>query len=362
MGISSHSPVGAPVPHLVIASTAVDAPMGAQVYEEALAQHAPIALGPEWQVDRLLVRSLRSGLDGTHRFPVARIARAPEVVRRAAGRLLYPRATVVHRTNLELPPAPGVEVLTLHDVIAWKYADEGSPVAAAATELRRAAAVVCVSRYTAQEAVAFLGISDPFVVPNGVDDRFFDSPPLDEECLSHLGIASPYVLASGGASERKNLGALAEAWPIVLAARPDLSLVMTGPPHPRRTELFARLPRTHLVGRVPDAVVPRLMASAASVVVPSREEGFGLPALEAMAVGTPVVAADTSSFPDVVGDGGLLVAPTPTGIAEGIIHATSDDPDVAARVRRGSARAKDFTWRKSAAGHAEVWRRVGASG
>ena len=89
---------------------------------------------------------------------------------------------------------------------------------------------------------------------------------------------------------------------------------MTGPSHPRRTELFGSLPRTHLVGRVADDLVPGLMACAAAVVVPSKEEGFGLPALEAMAVRTPLVAADTSSFPEVVGDGGLLVDPTPAGL------------------------------------------------
>ena len=122
---------------------------------------------------------MRSPLPGTHRVPAGRLGRAPEPVRRTAGRLLYPRASVVHRTNLELPPAPQPEVLTLHDITAWKYPDESPPVRAAVAELRRAAAVICVSTYTAQEAVAFLGIDDPVVVPNGVADRFFDAAALD---------------------------------------------------------------------------------------------------------------------------------------------------------------------------------------
>ena len=94
------------------------------------------------------------------------------------------------------------------------------------------------------------------------------------------------------------------------------------------------------------------------MVVPSLEEGFGLPALEGMAVGTCVVAADTSSLPEVVGDGGFLVPPTPNGLTDGLLHALSDDPEVAEVVRRGGARARQFTWRRCAEGHAEVWKRV----
>ena len=71
-----------------------------------------------------------------------------------AGHLLYPHNAIVHRMNLELPPGRR-EVVTLHDVIAWKYADESPPVKAAIAEIRRAAAVICVSHYTAQEAVSF---------------------------------------------------------------------------------------------------------------------------------------------------------------------------------------------------------------
>ena len=158
------------MPTLVIARTVVENPMGAQAYETAIAHHAPAALGPDWQVQHVVTRSMRSPLPGTHRIPAGRLGRAPEIVRRTAGRLLYPRASVVHRTNLELPPAPQPDVLTLHDITAWKYPDESPPVRAAVAELRRAAAVICVSTYTAQEAVAFLGIDDPVVVPNGVAD------------------------------------------------------------------------------------------------------------------------------------------------------------------------------------------------
>jgi glycosyltransferase involved in cell wall biosynthesis len=334
--------------------------MGAQVYEEAVAARAPRALGSDWQVDRLVARSLRSDLPGTHRLPLSRLGRAPAVVRRALGRVLYPRDAVVHRMGLELPPAAHRDVITLHDVIAWKFADESAPVAAAAEEARGAAAVICVSRFTAEEAVDLLGIEDPVVIPNGVDDRFFDALPLDAAARTRLGIHGEYVLASGGASARKNLAGLAGAWRLVAAARPDLTLVLSGPEHPTRTSLFHDLPRVRMVGRIDEALVPGLMAAASVLVVPSLYEGFGLPALEGLAVRTPVVAAETSSLPEVVGDAGTLVAPTPEGLADGVLHAASGHVDVLAAVERGAARARKFSWERCAAEHAEVWRRVAA--
>lgn len=332
--------------------------MGAQVYQEQVASRAPAALGPTWTVRRSVVRSLRSPLPGTARLPMGFLAGASERVRREAGRLLHPQDAVVHRMNLELPPSPYADVITLHDVVAWKYADESAPVRAAAAEARRAAAVICVSAFTASEAVDLLGIEDPYVVPNGVDARFFDAIPLSTQALAGLGISGPFVLTGGGASERKNLTGLAESWPLVQRARPELSLVLSGPPHPRRTALFAGLSGVHLVGNVDVAFVPGLMAAAEAVVVPSRYEGFGLPALEAMAVGVPLVAARTSSLPEVVGDAGILVEPDAHALAEGIVQATAGDPEVAVLVARGRARAAEFTWEVSTDRHADVWRAV----
>jgi glycosyltransferase involved in cell wall biosynthesis len=347
------------MPRLAIASIATAVPMGAQRYETEMAARARDALSDlgDWSVRRVMVRSLRSPLPGHRRMPMARVARASVRERRVAGRLLYPRADVVHRTALELPPA-AVDVVTLHDVVAWRFPDESSPVPAAAEELRRAAAIVCVSRFSADQAVELLGISPPHVVHNGVDPRYVDAAPLTEPELADLGIVGPYVLTVGGASKRKNLEGLAAAWPAIHAARPDVSLVLAGPEHPRRTQLFAGLPGARLLGRVADDVVPGLYAAAATVVVPSLYEGFGLPALEGMAAGVPVVAANTSSLPEVVGDGGVLVEPTTDGIVDGTLWALGGGSEVSALAARGRTRAAGFTWERSAHGHAEVWASV----
>lgn len=337
--------------------------MGAQVYQEQVAARAQAALDEagsgSWGVRRVIVRSLRSPLEGTRRLPLARVTRADPRVRRALGRLLYGGSDVTHRMNLELPPAPGADVVTLHDVVAWRFPDESDPVAAAPDELRRAAAVICVSAFTAQEAQDLLGLSDVHVIPNGVDERFFDAAPLSPGELAALGLPEHFVLHAGGAAQRKNLDALAAAWPLVRRERPELSLVLSGPPHRRRTDLFAGLEGTVLAGRLADDVMPRVLASARAVVVPSTYEGFGLPALEGMAARVPVVAAATSSLPEVVGDGGLLVAPDGPALVEGLLAATSGDAEVARMVERGRARAAGFTWERCVAAHARVWTSVG---
>lgn len=347
------------MPRLAIASIATAVPMGAQRYESEMAARARTALSDfgDWSVRRVMVRSLRSPLPGQRRMPMSRVARGSVRERRLVGRLLYPRADVVHRTALELPPAP-VDVVTLHDVVAWRFPDESDPVPAAAEELRRATAIVCVSQFSADQAVELLGIKPPHVVHNGVDPRYVDAPPLAERALAGLGIAGPYVLTVGGASKRKNLEGLAAAWPAIHAARPEVTLVLAGPEHPRRTQLFADLPGTRLLGRVDDAVVPGLYAAASAVVVPSLYEGFGLPALEGMAAGAPVVAANTSSLPEVVGDGGALVEPTTDGIVDGVLWALGGGAEVAEVAARGRSRAAEFTWERSARGHAEVWASV----
>lgn len=350
-------------PRLTLATIATEVPMGAQAYQQQVGIRAQAALtdaaSAVWDVRPLVFRSMRSPLAGDRRLPLGRVARASEASRRALGRVLYAGDTVTHRMSLELPPSPHADVITLHDVVAWRFSDESAPVAAAAAEARRAAAVICVSAFTASEAVDFLGVTDPQVVPNGVDPRYRDAEPLSPGTRVELGIDRPYLLHAGGAAQRKNLDALAAAWPRIHRERPELVLALAGPPHPRRTSLFSGLPAVRLLGRLADEHMPGLVAAAQAVVVPSLYEGFGLPVLEAMAAGVPVVAANTSSLPEVAGGAGILVEPTADGIVDGVLAATSADPAVAALVTAGRARAAEFTWERSAQGHARIWAALG---
>jgi glycosyltransferase involved in cell wall biosynthesis len=347
---------------LAIATAATGSPMGAQVYEAEVAARADSALaatGDPWRVQRVVARSLRSDLDGTLRLPIGMLERGGTGLRRTVGRAVYPRRALVHRMSLTLPPAPR-EVVTLHDVVAWRFPDEGLPIAAAAGELRAAAAVICVSEATAADAVEMFGLDNTRVVHLGVDARFRDPAPLDAAALRAHGIPGRYLLHAGGASRRKNLPALADAWQRIAARFPDVTLALSGPPHPHRTELFAPLPRVALLGRVDAVQVPGLIAGAEAVVVPSLHEGFGLPVLEAFAAGTVVVAAATSSLPEVAGGAAVLVEPTADDIADGIVAVLDGSADLDGLRARGRARAAEYTWERCALEHAAIWREAAA--
>jgi glycosyltransferase involved in cell wall biosynthesis len=345
-------------PTLTLATLAAGTPMGQQAYEERVAGLAPAVLGGAADVRRAVLRTLRSPLPGTARVPGWLLRSAPTSVRRAAGAVLYRGADVVHRMGLSLPPATVPEVVTVHDTVAWRYPDETPPEPWAAEETRRAAAVIAVSQYSADDAAELLGLDRVHVVHNGVGEEFFDVAPLGDAALAGLGVVGRFVLHAGGSTLRKNLEGLAAAWPLVRAAHPDVRLVLCGPPSERRERLFGHLPGVVLPGRVPDAVLPPLMAAASAVVVPSLHEGFGLPALEAMACRVPVVAAARAALPEVCGDAAWLVEPDGPAIAEGLVHVLDEGDGVAARVEAGRARAAGFTWERTGAGHAAVWRDV----
>ncbi len=344
---------------LSIATIATAVPMGAQAYQRQIVNRAAPAFrraapGPVI-VRELTIRSLRSTLAGNRRIPLAHVAKAGTRERRLIGRMLYGHDAVTHRMSLELPPSPHGDVVTLHDVVAWRFPDESAPVPSAIDELRRADAVICVSEFSAREASDLLGIRDVHVVHNGVDDRYFDAEPLGPMALRALGIDRAFVLHAGGAALRKNLDALAAAWPLIRRERPDLVLALAGPPHPHRTALFGGMPGVRMLGRLDDELMPGIVAAASALVVPSLYEGFGLPVLEGFAANVPVVAANTSSLPEVAGSSAILVEPDAAAIASGVIDATSGDSSLNSMVRAARARAAEFTWERCVTRHAKIW-------
>jgi len=209
---------------------------------------------------------------------------------------------------------------------------------------RRAVHVVTVSEFSRCELVALLG-ADPArtsVVPGGVDDRF--RPGVDPEPARRaLALGErPYVLTVGSRIARKNLAALSVAARRLAALGVDLVAAGGG-----RPQLRAERPTegVRAVGPVPDAHLPGLYAGARAFVLPSLYEGFGLPCLEAMASGVPVVAADRAALPETCGDAALLVDPgDPEAIAAALERAVADEPTRRRLVAAGRARAALRTW------------------
>jgi glycosyltransferase involved in cell wall biosynthesis len=333
---------------VVLAALAAADPMGQQLYESQLLAHLP-ATG--LRVRPCRVRSMRSTLPGDARAPLHAMTRLPAAVQYAAARFLYGPAALVHRCDLRLPAARR-EVVTVHDLAPLRFPDEGEIPPGAADSLRRARAVIAPSQFAADELREFFGV-EARVIHNGLDPAVWDDVPAG--VLDGLELPSRFVLHSGGVTQRKNLSGLADAWNLVAARHPDVSLVLCGSSNSRRTALFADLPRVRLLGKVARRVHLALMSAASLVVVPSTYEGFGFPALEAMARGTAVVAANRASLPEICGDAALLCEPAGDGLADALSTLLADDERRAALAARGPVQAKPFTWERNARAHADIY-------
>jgi glycosyltransferase involved in cell wall biosynthesis len=204
-----------------------------------------------------------------------------------------------------------------------------------------------------------------FVVPHGVDhDRFRpDDAGLDAEIRHRLGVRTPYLLFVGTIEPRKAVPVLLAAFDRVAPDRPALSLVLAGRPGwgvadvDRSLAQLRSRDRVVRLGYVPDEAVPALLRGAAAAVYPAIEEGFGLPALEAMACGTPLVTTAGTAMAELANDAAALVAPGDVDqLTEAIVEVLDGGAVVEGRVRRGLLAAGEYTWSASAVGHIRAYR------
>ena len=269
---------------------------------------------------------------------------------------------LVHGMTLATPPTPGaILVVTVHDVV-WRHLGAGVRrrarrwhEAALGRALRRADHLVVPSNTVAADVVEAGAAPDTVtVISHGADHL----PPPDHEgasrLLGQLGVDGEFVLSVGTIEPRKNLARLYRAF---AAARPSLPgpwpLVVVGP----KGWGHAHVPSEAVVlaGSVPAATLAALYARARLLAYVPLEEGFGLPPVEAMRLGTPVLASPLPS----VGDAALVVDPRHVDeIAAAMVRLATDEGLRAGLVAAGLSRTADLTWKASAGAHVSLWRRL----
>ncbi len=269
----------------------------------------------------------------------------------AAGADVYHCPTPRAPLNRGKPPL----VVTVHDLVPLLFPETMTPwsrmygKATMRRVLDAADMLVVPSSDTGDDLIRLAGVSADKVrvVWNGIDEIFFSvaerSPHTD-----------PYVLFVGTPEPRKNIPRLVEAMAILRTRGFPHGLVVAGGGGWGGVEIDTR--NVEVLGRVSDARLLTLYANAACLALPSLHEGFGLPAAEAMAAGTPVVAGARGALPEIVGNAGVLVDPYDvTAIADGIERAITLPESL---VAAGRARATQFSWKNAAESMVGVYREL----
>jgi alpha-1,3-rhamnosyl/mannosyltransferase len=225
-------------------------------------------------------------------------------------------------------PSRGAVVATMHDIVPiahpdprWRGWQKNLRWRRRYRETaRRATLIIADSQFTADEIHRMLAVPRDCmrVVLLAADDLVTPPAEGDAEILERLGVHKPFVLSVGAADRRKNLALIERAMPRVVAAHPGTTLVLAGPRRDSQPAMSDTSWR-HTLGFVSDAELAALYRAAGVLVMPSTYEGFGLPVLEAMRLGTPVICARCSSLPEVAGDAAMWVD-------------SADDVDLAAKI------------------------------
>ncbi|MDQ1436144.1 MAG: hypothetical protein QOF59_2960 [Actinomycetota bacterium] len=296
-------------------------------------------------------------------------AAGPRVARRI-------RPDVWHSPHYTMPLRSTVPiVVAMHDLTFFDHPEwhERSKVVyfrrMIAAAARRADVIITGSNDAAEGLRARFRVRGEIVViHHGVDHARFAPTPDDTTDLALLarhGVARPYIAFASTIEPRKDVPTLVRAFACIAGAHPELQLVLAGGDGWGVAEARAAIEKSGVAtrilrpGYVDNATLAALFRRAEVIAYPSLVEGFGMPALEALASGTPLVTTSGSALEEVVGDAALLVAPAD---ADGLARALAtvlDDAQVAARLRAaGPARATTFTWARSIDAHVEAYRRA----
>ena len=291
------------------------------------------------------------------------------------------RADVFHAPFYATPGlCPCPRVVTVFDTLPL---DPGGCLAHGARRLlagwalrracRSSARILTLSEHARADLQRRLGVAPErvSVTPGAPDPRFAPaSPEAVAALVRRLGLPPRYVLGLGAHRPHKNLPRLVEAWAALDGAeRAGHALVLAGREDHRYPDVRRRVAELGLgcdvrfAGEVAEADLPALLSGATCLALPSLGEGFGLPALEAMACGTPVVCSSASSLPEVTGGAALLVDPVDTASIAAALRLLIADPERrAALARSGLTRAARFDWRRTARLTVEAYGQALAAG
>lgn len=211
---------------------------------------------------------------------------------------------------------------------------------------RDCAVVFTVSEFSKRRMVELLGAPDSkiVVVGNGVDEAFFKAGDAVVAEFPRI-MPQPYVITVGGLRVAKGGRHLLDVARRLVERGSDIQVVVAGPDDPALAAEARALPNVHLLGTVPDAHLPGLLKHALAMVFLSLYEGYGIPPLEAMAVGTPAIVSNVASLPEVVGDAGFVVSPGDSDAIAELCTSLLENPSRHAdRVRAGRAHAATKTW------------------
>lgn len=287
------------------------------------------------------------------------------------------RADVLHAPDFSLPPTLGARtVVTIHDLAFMTHPECAVPALRAYLNrvvpraARRADQIIAVSQRTADDLVELLGVEPKkiTVIHLGVDpsvQRVEDADRLSA-AVTRYGLRRPFVLAVGTIEPRKNFARLIEAFSLAKERiGGPAQLVIAGRKGWLYDDVFQAVDRlgvrddVRFLDYIPDGDLPTLYSLAAVVAMPSLYEGFGIPIVEAMACGAPVVASSAGSLPEIVGDAGLLAAPADVdALADALTRAVSDETLRAQMIARGRVRAQRFDWDEAARQHVAVYHAV----
>jgi glycosyltransferase involved in cell wall biosynthesis len=391
--VSAHSALDGTTPSTPAASVRVSldvsaipaAAAGAGRYVVALAT----ALDKRTDVDLSLIcrrdDSARwAGHDGSTLLPQSPNRRPARLVWEQIGLpglLRHRHLDVHHAPHYTMPELARLsKVVTIHDCTFFDHPEwhERSKVVlfrrATRVAAARADAVICVSDTTARRLQEVVDVRAPITVAHhGVDhDRFRPDEPApgsDEEVLAPLDIAPSrrIVLFVGTLEPRKGVGPLIQAFDRLTGNRPDAVLLLAGQRGWGRDEVKEEVARCRhperirTLGYVPDAALPALIRRAGVVAYPAFEEGFGLPALETLACGTPLVTTSGTAMEEIAGEAALLVRPgnvDELGSAVASILDGADESATRTRRDRGLTIAATYTWARTAEVHAALYRKV----